>query len=126
MEQTISVSIVDDDETVRVAMKGLVESFGYDVETFDSAASLLASRRLREVSCLIVDVQMPKMSGLELFDELKDAGIKIPVVFVTAFPNDNLRDRTLKAGAVAYLAKPCSGSILLENIKKAVEYDKLN
>jgi FixJ family two-component response regulator len=69
---------------------------------------------------------MPKMSGPELFEALKDAGIKIPVVFVTAFPNDNLRGRALKAGAIAYLAKPCSGSILLENIKKALEYDKLN
>src|SRR5262249_11526157 len=88
---------------VRTATRGLVESFGYNVETFDSAEAFLGSEWPRKAYCLIADVRMPGMSGPDLRKHLVNSGIDIPVIFITAFPNRALRERVLKAGAVAYL-----------------------
>ena len=117
------VSIVDDDETVRTATRHLVESFGYHVATFEFADAFLKSKRMRETCCLITDVQMPKTSGFELHRQLAEADIQIPIIFITAFPTETARNRALKAGAIAYLAKPFNGPTLLEHIKKAVSHD---
>lgn len=117
------VSIVDDDETIRAATRYLVESFGYNVEAFESADAFLTSRRMPETCCLIADVQMPKTSGFELHRQLAEAGIQIPIIFITAFPTDTARNRALKAGAIAYVTKPFNGATLLEHIKKAVSRD---
>ncbi len=94
------IAIVDDDESVRTAMGGMVESFGYAPATFESAGEFLKSDKLPDASCLILDVQMPGMSGLELHDELVAKGRRIPTIFVTAFPDRRVRERALRAGGV--------------------------
>jgi len=118
------IAIVDDDDMVRSATRGLVESFGYNVETFVSAEAFLGSEWPRKAHCLIADVQMSGVSGPELFRHLVNSGIDIPVIFITAFPNRELRDRVLKAGAVAYLTKPFDTAVLLESIQQAIGDDE--
>ena len=118
------IAIVDDDDMVRSATRGLVESFGYNVETFASAEAFLGSEWPRKAHCLIADVQMPGMSGPGLFRHLVNSGIDIPVIFITAFPNRELRDRVLKAGTVAYLTKPFDRAVLLESIQQAIGDDE--
>ena len=113
------IAIVDDDDMVRSATRGLVESFGYNVETFVSAEAFLGSEWPRKAHCLIADVQMPGMSGPGLFRHLVNSGIDITIIFITAFPNRELRDRVSKAGAVAYLTKPFDRAVLLESIQQA-------
>ena len=118
------IAIVDDDDMVRSATRGLVESFGYNVATFVSAEAFLGSEWPRKAHCLIADMRMPGMSGPELFRHLVNSGIDIPVIFITAFPNRELRDRVLKAGAVAYLTKPFDRAVLLESIQQAIGDDE--
>ena len=118
------IAIVDDDDMVRSATRGLVESFGYNVETFVSAEAFLGSEWPRKAHCLIADMQMPGMSGPELFRHLVNSGIDIPVIFITAFPNRELRDRVSKAGAVAYITKPFDRAVLLESIQQAIGDDE--
>ena len=118
------IAIVDDDDMVRSATRGLVESFGYNAETFVSAEAFLGSEWPRKAHCLIADMQMPGMSGPELFRHLVNSGIDIPVIFITAFPNRELRDRVSKAGAVAYLTKPFDRAVLLESIQQAIGDDE--
>jgi FixJ family two-component response regulator len=117
------VSIVDDDEGVRTATRGLVETFGYDVETFESGDAFLASESLEKTRCLIVDVQMPGMSGPELQEHLVNSGKRIPVIFITAFPLGCTRDQVLRRGAVAYLAKPFDRATLLKRLQRAIGED---
>jgi FixJ family two-component response regulator len=114
------ISIVDDDDSIRVAMGGLVETFGYDVETFDSGEAFLGSGLLDQTRCLIADVQMRGMSGPQLQEHLINSGIKIPVIFVTAFPRCNIRDRVMKQGAIAYLTKPLDRSTLQKRLQRAL------
>jgi FixJ family two-component response regulator len=95
------IAIVDDDESVRVAMGGMVESFGYAPVTFESANDFLKSDKLPDASCLILDVQMPGMSGLELHSQLIASGRRIPTIFVTAFPDRRVRDRAMRAPAAS-------------------------
>jgi FixJ family two-component response regulator len=114
------ISIVDDDESVRTAMKDMVESFGYAVVAFASGAEFLRSDRLRDSACLIADVRMPRMNGLELQQRLIMSSNFIPIIFLTAFPDKRARNRAIKAGAIAFLSKPCSRSDLLAHIHSAL------
>ena len=100
------VSVVEDDQFFRESMTTLMRSLGYRVDAFASAADFLASPRLGETACLIADVNMPAMTGIELYRHLIDAGRAIPTILVTAYPNDVDRIRALNDGVVCYLRKP--------------------
>ena len=111
------ISIVEDDQFFRESMGRLMRSFGYAVEGFRSAADFLASPRLAETGCLIADVHMPAMSGIELYRHLIDAGRAIPTILVTAYPNDLDRARALNDGVVCYLRKPVNEQDLLRCLR---------
>ena len=100
------ISIVDDDDLFRAAIEHLVKSLGLTARTFASAESYLQSSWLKETHCLIADVQMPNMSGLELQERLSHLGFDIPIIFITAYPNDAVRTKAINAGAVCFLHKP--------------------
>jgi FixJ family two-component response regulator len=100
------ISIVDDDDTVRAATESLVRSLGFKTRTFASAELFLQSSSLSETRCLILDVQMPNMGGLELQDHLSKLGFEMPIIFITAYPDESVRERALQAGAVGFLLKP--------------------
>jgi len=100
------VSIVDDDSLFRESMRKLVKLLGYTVEEFPSAADFLASRFLPETACLVADVHMPGMTGVELHGRLIKLGYTIPTILVTAYPDELVRDRALQDGVVCYLGKP--------------------
>jgi FixJ family two-component response regulator len=102
------VSVVEDDQFFRESMRRLMRSLGYRVEAFASAADFLASPRLGETACLIADVNMPAMTGVELYRRLADLGHAIPTILVTAYPNDVDRIRASTDGVVCYLRKPVS------------------
>ena len=106
MPKTSLVSVVEDDRFFRDSMGRLMRSLGYTVQAFPSAADFLASPRLGETACLIADVHMPAMTGIELYRHLIDAGRAIPTILVTAYPNDVDRARALNDGVVCYLRKP--------------------
>jgi FixJ family two-component response regulator len=112
---------VDDDESVREAMAGLMKSHGYLVETFDSGASFLNSDHRSRTDCLIADVQMPGMTGLELHSQLVAAGQPIPTILITAHPDEAARARAMKAGVLCYLAKPFNEDDLIGCIRTAIE-----
>lgn len=126
LANNIPISIVDDDVSVRDAMEGLMKSYGYLVETFDSGASFLNSERRNGTDCLIADVQMPGMSGIELHNHLVAAGDPIPTILITAHPDERARARAIEAGVIGYLAKPFSEEDLLECIRRAVEQRGVN
>ena len=114
------VSIIDDDESVRTAMRDMVESFGFTVGAFASAEEFLRSERLHDTACLILDVQMPGMSGPELSARLMALGHYIPTMFVTAFHDARIHNRVMKAGAVCCLAKPFNRNEFLNCIRSAL------
>jgi len=120
MQKPSLVSIVEDDQFFRESMKRLMRSQGYNVETFASAADFLASPRLLETACLIADVHMPAMTGIELYKKLIEAGYTIPTILVTAYPNDADRDRALKDGVVCYLRKPVDDEHLIRCLRVAL------
>jgi FixJ family two-component response regulator len=115
------ISIVDDDASVRAATNNLLSSRGYVVYSFASAGDFLQSDRLRESSCVVADVQMPAMSGLDLLTHMRTQGNKTPFIFITAFPDESVRARALKAGAIGFLAKPFAGPDLIKCIETAVD-----
>lgn len=100
------ISIVDDDDLFRLAVEKLVKSLGLAARTFASADSYLKSKWVKETHCLIADVQMPAMSGLELQEHLSHLGFDIPIIFITAYPDDAVRTKAMNAGAVCFLHKP--------------------
>src|SRR4051812_2425779 len=100
------ISIVDDDESVRETTKGLIRSLGYVAATFASAEDFLGSGRVQETACLISDVQMPGMSGIDLQSRLIADGHRLPVIFITAFPETRARAQALLRGALGFLSKP--------------------
>ncbi|MBV8290159.1 MAG: response regulator, partial [Hyphomicrobiales bacterium] len=106
MTKKLLVSVVEDDRFFRESMRRLMRSLGYAAEAFASAADFLASPRLGETACLIADVHMPAMTGIELYRRLVDTGRAIPTILVTAYPNDVDRVRALNDGVVCYLRKP--------------------
>ena len=114
------ISIVDDDESVRESTKALVRSLGYEAQAFASAEDFLAAD-IDETSCLILDVQMKGLSGIELQDHLIAQGCQTPIIFVTSFPDERIRDRALNAGAVGFLGKPFSDSNLTKYLDAALE-----
>ena len=114
------ISIVDDDESVRRTTKLLVESFGYRAAVFESAESFLKSDQLYDTSCLVVDVQMPGMNGLQLQSHLAAEGYSIPTIFITAYGDKESRRQAMEAGAVAFLDKPFSDKQLLKYIRTAL------
>jgi FixJ family two-component response regulator len=114
------ISVVDDDDESREAVAVLMKSLSFAVESFASAADLLAWPRLRQTSCLIADVNMPGMTGLELHRRLVSLGHAIPTILITAYPDDMVRARAISGGALAYLSKPCSDSELLDLVRSAL------
>lgn len=121
MMKKILISVVDDDRSFRESMSRLMRSMGYTLDIFTSAADFLASARLAETACLIVDVQMPVMTGLELYRRLIDRGHAIPTILVTAFPNDVDQARALDDGAVCYLRKPVDEDHLTRCVREALK-----
>ena len=117
------ISVVDDDESIRRTTTLLIESFGFRAAAFASAENFLKSGQMHDTSCLIVDVQMPGMSGLELQSELAAAGYDIPIVFMTAYENKVSRQQAMQAGAVAFLAKPFGDEQLLQTVRLALDHD---
>jgi FixJ family two-component response regulator len=114
------ICIVDDDESVRNAISRYVRSHGYVAYTFSSAAEFLKSPRIDTTTCVIADVQMPNMNGMELQDALRNQGPQLPIIFITAFPEDAIQARVLRAGAVCYLTKPVDGPTLIKYIEGAI------
>jgi FixJ family two-component response regulator len=114
------ISVIDDDASVRVATNNLLSSHGYMVHTFASAVDFLQSDRLDDSSCVVADVQMPAMSGLDLLTHMRTQGNDAPFIFITAFPDESVRARALKAGATCFLAKPFAGPVLINCIETAL------
>ena len=120
MPKASLVSVVEDDQFFRESMRRLIRSLGYGVEAFPSATDFLASPHLGETACLIADVHMPAMTGLELYKQLTDAGHAIPTILVTAYPDDDVRARALKDGVVCYLRKPVDEKRLVRCLRAAL------
>jgi FixJ family two-component response regulator len=123
MSEILFVSVVDDDESVRLAMGRLIQSFGFTVVVFASAAEFLASGHLRDTACLILDMHMPRMNGLQLQAYLAQAGCLMPIIFITAYPDEKVRSQALQAGATCFLEKPFSDATLLNGIRQALRLD---
>jgi FixJ family two-component response regulator len=124
MAKRTLISIVEDDEPFRESMKKLMRVLGYTVEAFPSAADFLASPLISATACLVTDVQMPGMTGLELHRHLVDVGHRIPTILVTAYPDEITRDRALKAGVVCYVSKPVDDEHLERCLRSALESGK--
>lgn len=121
MPKPTLVVVVEDDRFFRESMSRLMRSWGYWVETFPSAADFLASPHLSETACLIADVQMPAMTGPELYRHLIASGYTIPTILVTAYSDDRVRARALKDGVVCYLRKPVNENHLLRGLREALQ-----
>ena len=115
------ISIVDDNDSVRESLQRLMRSVGFAVNVFASAEEFLNSDRLRNTDCLILDVRLPGMSGLELKRHLATSHSEIPIIFITSYEDDELRARALNAGAVDYLLKPFNNEVLLNAIDEALK-----
>ena len=120
------ISIVDDDESVREATTSLLKSNGFRAEVFSSAEDFLASRYLDETKCLILDVQMPGMNGLELQRRLASENRSIPIIFISAHYNQEVRKQATRSGAIDFLPKPFSEEALLRAIRDALGMAKEN
>jgi len=118
------IAIVDDDRPYRESMRKLVGLMGYSVEAFPSAADFLASPFLPETTCLIADVHMPGMTGVELHRHLVDAGYAIPTILITAYPDEVVRDQALGDGIVCYLGKPVDDDYLERCLRSALQPGK--
>ena len=115
------ISVVDDHASVRVGTENLLNSLGYTVHTFASAEEFLRSAHFSDTSCVITDVQMPAMSGVELQALLLARGHHVPIIFITAFSDDAVRARALEAGAVCFLTKPLDRLTLIKCLETALE-----
>lgn len=121
MTKVPTIVIVDDDESVRVATRCLVQSLGFDTLAFASAEDFLRCKEASESDCLITDVNMPGLSGVELQRRLLAEGRKVPIIFMTAFPDESIEQRAMKAGAVCYLSKPFEGNALIRCLEQALK-----
>jgi FixJ family two-component response regulator len=121
MSEAPLISIVDDDQLARDGMRELVESLGYKAIAFESAQHFLASSVLAETTCLITDVQMSGLNGLELQEALFLQGYRTPVILITAFPNEKHRTRALENGAIGFLSKPFDEQTLIECLTVAIK-----
>ena len=115
------IAVVEDEEMVRTALERLLRTAEYAVAAFASAEAFLSSEVLREVRCLIADIRMPGMSGLDLQSRLTDEGDPIPIIFITAHGDEEARIRAMRAGAVAFLTKPFERTVLLEHVRASLE-----
>jgi FixJ family two-component response regulator len=115
------IAVVDDDELMRGALQGLLKEAGFLAQTFASAEEFCASGQPRRTACLIADIRMPGMSGLDLQAKLNADEIKIPIIFITAHGDARLRLQAMRAGAVEFLAKPFDDEVLLESVRAALE-----
>lgn len=116
-----TIFVIDDDEFVLKALKGLIESAGFKVDTFSSAADFLARGDPGKADCLVLDVVMPGISGLELHEYLKDSGAKVPIIFISAFDTENIREGVRRSNAIAFLQKPFDDVALLDAIDLALK-----
>lgn len=121
MKKTARISIVDDDTSCRTALGSLVRSIGYTPSLFSCAEDFLASSEINDTDCLISDVQMPGIDGLDLQGILARDGRKIPIIFITAFPEESVRARAVTAGAVYFLAKPYNAQAIINCIEQIVK-----
>jgi FixJ family two-component response regulator len=115
------VSIIEDDESVRLAVQSLVRSLGLIAYTFASGEEFLQSPHVDDTSCLITDMQLPGMNGLKLQSLVLEQGRGMPIIFVTAFPEERFRKRALEGGAVGFLSKPFDGQILITLVEEALK-----
>jgi FixJ family two-component response regulator len=118
------ISVIDDDASVRAATNNLLSSHGYRVHTFASAEDFLQSAHPDDSSCVVADVQMSGMSGLDLLTHVRTRGNTVPFIFITAFPEESVRARALRAGAIGFLAKPFAGPVLISCIEAAVNRNR--
>jgi len=118
---TKMIAIVDDDHSIRSALQGLLESAELPARSFASAEEFLESGQRHQIACLITDIRMPGMSGLELQAKLNSERCKIPIIFITAHGDEKLRMQALRAGAVEFMAKPFDDEALLESVRVALE-----
>jgi len=115
------VAVLDDDELMRSALQGLLKAVGLPSQAFASAEEFLNSGQQHRIACLIADIRMPGMSGLESQAELNTEGCRIPIIFITAHGDEKMRMQALRAGAVEFLAKPFDDEVLLESVRAAFE-----
>jgi FixJ family two-component response regulator len=115
------IAIIDDDVSVRIATCRLVRSLGYQTHAFASADEFLKSQHVSDTWCVIADVQMPGMTGIELQGVLRAQGRALPIIFITAFFEESVRARALEAGAIAFLSKPFDGKVLVDCIDTALD-----
>lgn len=115
------IAVVDDEEMVRTALERLLKTSGYAVTAFASAEAFLTSGCLREVRCVIADIRVPGVSGLDLQTRLNDEGHAIPIIFITAHGDEKMRIRAMRAGAAAFLEKPFDRAVLLERVRACLE-----
>jgi FixJ family two-component response regulator len=115
------ISVIDDDESYREAVSSLLKSLKYRVMTFQSAAAFLASGFVREVSCLITDIHMPDMTGIELHKHLIDSGFAIPTILITGYPDESAQARAIAQGVLCYLSKPCDEDLLINCVHLALK-----
>jgi FixJ family two-component response regulator len=120
-EKAALVAIVDDDDSLRVALQGLLKATGFPAEAYASAEEFLSSGQQQQTACLITDIRMPGMSGLDLQAKLNADRFRIPIIFLTAHGDEKMRMQALRAGAVEFLAKPFDAEALLENVRAALE-----
>jgi len=118
------IAVIEDDRSVRRGIVDLVKAMGFEAEAFDRAADFLQSERMVSAACLITDVAMPEMSGIELLEHMRASGKSMPSIVITAFPRDTDRTRALLAGANCYLAKPFEYERLVECIRRALSSDR--
>jgi FixJ family two-component response regulator len=121
MQKASLVSVVEDDQFFRESLKRLMRSRGYNVATFASATDFLASPCLAETACLVADVQMPAITGIELYRRLVEAGSTIPTILITAYPNDADRADTLMDGVACYLSKPVDDKDLMRCLRAILD-----
>ncbi|UGX88761.1 response regulator transcription factor [Phyllobacterium meliloti] len=122
MSEAKSIAIIDDDASMLDATENLVRSYGFKVCKFTSAESYLASAGDTEIDCLITDVQMDGISGVELSQILWESGVKTPIIFITAFPDERIRNRVMAAGAIGFLGKPFESKSLIDCIERALTH----
>src|SRR3981081_3698850 len=121
LENTKMVAIVDDDDLTRGSLQGLLKAVGLPAQAFASAEEFLNSGQKNQIACLITDIRMPGMSGLELQAKLNAERCRIPIIFITAHGDAKMRMQALRAGAVEFLAKPFDDEALLESVRGALE-----
>jgi FixJ family two-component response regulator len=120
------ISIVDDDTAARAGTRALVESLGYKAISFSSAEHFLKSDMIRETACLITDLQMPGLNGLELQEQLRSQGYRMPIILITAYPNEIHRIRAFNGGAVGFLSKPFDEASLIDCLTVAIKQRALD